>query len=246
MRNLILFTLLFYCFFASVAQNSLNDKKTFEVSKNQLLGKFNPATDKDFVLIDRKHTDKVGIYLRKEVYNAFLEMRDSAKKDGINLYISSAARTFEQQKYIWNSKWNSRKRVGNSIEEDKEIALSILKYSSMPGTSRHHWGTDIDINKNNPAYYQTEEGKKVLKWLEKNAAHFGFCRPYTDFGETRKTGFQPEEWHWSYVSIANIFLENYKKQINYVDIEGFEGDEMAFPVRVIDNYVFGIDEKCFK
>ena len=32
----------------------------------------------------------------------------------------------------------------------------------MPGTSRHHWGTDIDFNSVDPAYFKTATGIKVL------------------------------------------------------------------------------------
>lgn len=216
-----------------------------------LLGRFNPAKEKGFSPIDPKVSNKTGIFLRTEAYEAFLAMRDSALKDGITLIIVSATRTFESQKMIWENKWNGRQYVGGkllnvSIPDPVQRALEILKYSSMPGTSRHHWGTDIDINSVDPAYFKTAYGIKVLQWLETHAAHFGFCRPYTTFGDTRKTGFQPEEWHWSYIPIAYRFQQAYKKQINYLDLEGFDGDETVFSVRVIENYVLGVDSVCWK
>jgi len=232
--------------------SALLEKSRYDsISKKYLLGQYNPAQEADFTLISSKYTLKTGIYLRTEVYNAFIAMRDSALKDGVTLSIVSATRTFEHQKTIWENKWNGRQYVGGkllnvSYPDEVERALAILKYSSMPGTSRHHWGTDIDINSVDPAYFKTATGIKVLQWLETHAAHFGFCRPYTAFGETRKTGFQPEEWHWSYYPVAYRFQQAYKKQISNLDIEGFDGDETVFSVRVIENYVMGVDSVCWK
>lgn len=232
--------------------SALLEKSRYDsISKKYLLGQYNPAQEADFTLISSKYTLKTGIYLRTEVYNAFIAMRDSALKDGVTLSIVSATRTFEHQKTIWENKWNGRQYVGGKLlnvayPDEVERALAILKYSSMPGTSRHHWGTDIDINSVDPAYFKTATGIKVLQWLETHAAHFGFCRPYTPFGETRKTGFQPEEWHWSYYPVAYRFQQAYKKQISNLDIEGFDGDETVFSVRVIENYVMGVDSVCWK
>jgi len=237
-----------HCANKSSEQNKTTDDS---IPKNILLGKYNPAQEAGYSLISSKYTLKTGIYLRTEVYNAFIAMRDSALKDGVTLSIVSATRTFDQQKIIWENKWNGRQYVGGKLlntayPDEVERAKVILKYSSMPGTSRHHWGTDIDINSVDPAYFKTATGIKVLQWLETHAAHFGFCRPYTAFGKTRTTGFQPEEWHWSYYAVAYKLQQAYKNQIKYTDIEGFDGDETVFSVRVIDNFVMGVDSVCWK
>ncbi|PKP03614.1 MAG: peptidase M15 [Bacteroidetes bacterium HGW-Bacteroidetes-6] len=221
------------------------------IAEKYLLGQYDPAKEKDFSLIAPKYTNKTGIYMRTEAYDAFIAMRDSALKDGITLTIVSATRTFWHQKTIWENKWNGRQYVGGKLlnvafPDPTQRALEILKYSSMPGTSRHHWGTDIDINSVDPAYFKTAYGIKVLAWLEQHAPDFGFCRPYTPFGEGRTKGYQPEEWHWTYIPISCKFQEAYKNQIKYTDIEGFDGDETAFTTRVIDNNVFGVDVKCCK
>ena len=257
-RLLILALILSFPLAAQVDTNpglldsALLEKSRYDsIPKKILLGQYNPAQEAGYSLISSKYTLKTGIYLRTEVYNAFIAMRDSALKDGVTLSIVSATRTFDQQKIIWENKWNGRQYVGGKLlntayPDEVERAKVILLYSSMPGTSRHHWGTDIDINSVDPAYFKTATGIKVLQWLETHAAHFGFCRPYTPFGETRKTGFQPEEWHWSYYPVAYRFQQAYKKQISYLDIEGFDGDETVFSVRVIENYVQGVDSVCWK
>ena len=215
-----------------------------------LLGQYDPAKEEGFTRIADQYTTKSNIYIRIEAYEAFLAMRDSAKNDGISLTIVSATRTFEMQKWIWEGKWNGKRRVEGkylnvAYPDPTERALAILRYSSMPGTSRHHWGTDIDINSVVPSYFQTAQGKKELAWLETNANYFGYYRPYTEYGENRQTGYQPEEWHWSYLPLAVPLQNAYKRQIQSIDIKGFDGDEAVFATKVISNYVFGIDRSCF-
>jgi LAS superfamily LD-carboxypeptidase LdcB len=222
---------------------------TDTIAKKYLLGQFDPAKESDFSLIASVYTNKTGIYMKTEAYKSFIAMRDSALKDGITLTIVSATRTFWHQKTIWENKWNGRQYVGGkllnvAIPDPSLRALEILKYSSMPGTSRHHWGTDIDINSVDPAYFKTAYGIKVIAWLEEHAPDFGFCRPYTPFGEGRTKGYQPEEWHWTYTPISCKYQEAYKNQIEYTDIEGFDGDEVVFSTRVIENNVLGVDVKC--
>lgn len=82
-------------------------------------------------------------YLRKEAMQAFSSMHDAAKQDGITLKIISATRTFFAQKAIWEAKWSDAAEL---YPNAYTRAKYILRYSAMPGTSRHHWGTDIDIN----------------------------------------------------------------------------------------------------
>ena len=235
----------------AIQENNSTDSIHFvdSIPLRMLLGQYNPAKEEGFSLISSKYTAKSNIYVRTEVYEAFIAMRDSALKDGITLRIISATRTFYSQKAIWEGKWNGKRRVegkylNTAYPDHTERALAILRYSSMPGTSRHHWGTDIDINSVVPSYFQTTQGKKDLAWLESNAAYFGFYRPYTEYGENRKTGYQPEEWHWSYLPTAVSLLYAYKKQVQFTDIVGFDGDETVFKVNVINDYVFGIDKSC--
>ena len=65
----------------------------------------------------------------------------------------------------------------------------------MPSTSRHHWGTDIDINGFDD--YFSEENKKANKeyrWLVINAPKFDFFQVYTEKGEgKRRTGYNEEK-----------------------------------------------------
>ena len=167
-------------------------------------------------------------------------MRESAKQDGISLKIVSGTRNFDAQKRIWEKKYERNKNKGlNDIENIKEIMV----WSSMPSTSRHHWGTDIDINGFNE-YFDgiNPKANKEYEWLKENASKFGFCQTYTEKKEGgRLTGYNEEKWHWSYMPIAKQLLEDYRKLINYSDIKGFSASEFSQELNIIEKYVFGIE-----
>src|SRR3989344_2763339 len=184
-------------------------------------------------------------------YQKFLlEQRLKAEaKQKIDLQIASATRNFDYQKDLWEKKWTGftiveGKDLSKSIPDGQERFKKILEYSAAPGISRHHWGTDIDINNANSAYFETTNGKKVYEWLVTNAPSFGFCQTYTIKGQERPTGYNEEKWHWSYLPLSQNFTEEYKRLIKDEDIKGFFGDEYSSQLNLINNYVLGINPDC--
>jgi LAS superfamily LD-carboxypeptidase LdcB len=227
-----------------ILQNQLTQEIQEKLNKkNYLMGKFNPAQRNDFVLIPKQNiTDKQNqnkMYLRKETLNAFLKMTEAADEDGINLKITSATRNFYDQKNIWDNKW-SELTLLNKFERFKKI----LEYSAVPSTSRHHWGTEIDINNTDPSYFNTQLGKTEYTWLTKNASRFGFCQPYNKKGTERKSGYNEEKWHWSYFPLSKTFTEEYKNLIKNEDIKGFSGDEYVPELNLINDYVLSVNTEC--
>ena len=147
--------------------------------KNILIGKTRPSTNKNLVSIDPMLASRAGMYMHRYAYEAFKKMHSAAASDGINLFIVSAFRSFGHQRRIWENKWNGKQLLdGNifapQISDPVERAREILKFSAMPGTSRHHWGTDIDLNSVEGSYFEQGEGKAVYNWLVRNAPSFGF------------------------------------------------------------------------
>ncbi len=227
-------------------------KKTHPaIDKAHLLGHINPATDANFCRVRGPYADRGGLYLLDEVYEAFVRMHEAAEKDGIQLVIVSATRNFSAQKRIWERKWMGIRLVdgqdlAQTVPDPIDRARIILRYSSMPGTSRHHWGTDIDINSVENAYFESPEGRKVYAWLAANARDFGFCQPYTTKGNDRPRGYEEEPWHWSYCPIAKHYLEQYVQKVTCEDIRGFKGSDTATRIDVIANYVLTINPKCLQ
>ncbi|MGB1011458.1 MAG: M15 family metallopeptidase [Thiolinea sp.] len=216
-----------------------------------LTGQFSPAKHPNFVRLGSNYSSRSNMYLQKEAYEAFKAMYKAAKKDGVRLVIRSAARNFNTQRTIWEGKWNGKRKVGGVLNIDKKIpdpvkrALKILEYSSMPGSSRHHWGTEIDLNSFDNKWFTSGKGKKLYQWLEQNAARFGYCQPYTAKGpDGRGSGYNEERWHWSYTPLAGPYTEQAAQQLRSDMIRGFKGGKTAESVKIVEHYVLGINPAC--
>ncbi|MGB1480677.1 MAG: M15 family metallopeptidase [Flavobacteriales bacterium] len=204
----------------------------------ELFGNVEPSEDSAFSELPVRMCLREGLFLRTEARDAFVAMHDSALADGIRLTALSATRTFGHQRAIWNRKWARPKYMGWS---NVDKARDILLYSSMPGSSRHHWGTDVDIHSLEPSDFIQGDGAQVVAWLRKTAHHFGYAEVYTD--DPARSGYQPEAWHWSYVPLAQPFLDALNAAHRRGDVpkfEGFEGADTADSLDVIDKYINGI------
>lgn len=227
MRFLSTLTLLLLTFTLN-AQDSIP-----AITKEFVLGKFDYKKDKRFIQVDSIYTNK-ETYLQKEVYRAFLKMYDSALQSKIKLTIVSGTRNFYSQKWIWERKWEKYKDL-----EPKERALKILEYSSMPSSSRHHWGTDVDLVSLNNPFFESGEGKSTYEWLQKHAHLFGFYQVYTN-KENGRTGYNEERWHWTYLPLSKDYLSFYNEHVKYEDIRGFLGSKLASEIDIITKYVNGV------
>lgn len=219
-----------------------------KISKKYLMGKFDPAKDERFVKIPSPYAKK-DMFMRSEALESFKKMHAAAKADGIDLLIISATRPFDAQKSIWEAKWTGKRKVdgkllSKTVKDPKGRATKILRWSSMPSTSRHHWGTDIDINNLEPEYFSSGQGLKEYEWLVANAGSYGFCQVYSEMGEERPYGYQEEKWHWSYLPISKNLTDAYAQKITDQDIDGFMGSESAPMIEVVKKYVLGINPQC--
>jgi LAS superfamily LD-carboxypeptidase LdcB len=174
------------------------------VSADLLLasGMIKPESDARFSRLPASDSSKI-IYVQKATQAALVKMMDAARSDGIDLKVISGFRSYGEQKAIWQRKWDA-----NAGQDDLNRVNQILKFSSMPGISRHHWGTDVDFNSLELSYWRTEKGAKTQQWLRQNAASFGFCEPYSGKAQGKRSGgYEDEAWHWSYRAIA-LQLQN--------------------------------------
>lgn len=220
---------------------------TFRYDLKYVMGQFDPAQHEDFVLVEAQYSNRNDRYLHQDTYSAFKRMYEAALADGVKLTIVSAARNFEVQKSIWEAKWNGSRKIENGKDASQAYpdpqtrALKILEFSSMPGSSRHHWGTDIDLINLNNEYFASGEGKKAYDWLLANAAAYGFCQPYT---AGRQYGYNEERWHWSYLPLAQPLTALARMQLKDSMIGGFAGSEVAESIGIVEKYVLGINLEC--
>lgn len=158
-----------------------------------------------------------GINLRKAAHDAFLEMKKAAYSDGYDIKIVSSYRDFYRQEGIWERKY--LRYTGDERMEPMAAIDKIIEYSTIPGTSRHHWGTDIDIIDGYPKSSgdvlvadKFESGgpfEGLKQWLDENSEKFGFYLVYTN--DPRRRGFKYEPWHYSYAPISIPMLAAYRR-----------------------------------
>lgn len=185
-----------------------------------------------------------GINLREEAYNSFLEMKKAAYSDGFDIKMVSSFRDYYHQQRIWERKYlNYTQESGMSPLDAIE---KIIEYSTIPGTSRHHWGTDIDIIDGFPKAsgdvlvpekFEASgpyEGFKL--WLDENSTKYGFYLVYTD--NPRRRGFKYEPWHYSYAPISIPMLTAYRKLniLKLLQEESFLGSQ-HFTAGFIKTYI---------
>lgn len=172
----------------------------------------------ELALTGRGDLEFVGdVYkLQEEVQEAFIKMKTAARKDGVLIQIVSEYRSFERQLGIWNKKYDRFISEGLS---PNETIHKIIQYSTLPGTSRHHWGTDVDvidgfvkIPKNSlieENYSETGIYAKLKKWMNENSEKFGFYLVYTD--DPNRKGFKHEPWHYSYKPLSDKLLKDFSE-----------------------------------
>ena len=226
---------------------------TSHVALEYLIGDIDPAGDPKFARIPDKYQGGSRVWGHKDAVAAFVRMAEDAEQNGYKLKIVSAFRSFSDQKQIWEDKWTGKTLVGGkklnvSTPNAEQRALKILSYSSMPATSRHHWGTDFDINSVSPAYFNTKEGKHIYDWLVGHASEYGFCQVYSHKGGEgeRTSGYEEEKWHWSYLPVASWYLKQYPVDVGYDHITGFAGADAAQGIDVIKTYVQAINPECLQ
>ena len=185
-----------------------------------------------------------GINLRKEAHDAFLEMKKAAYSDGIDIKIVSSYRNYNRQEVIWERKY-MRYTEDDGMDPLKAID-KIIEYSTIPGTSRHHWGTDIDII---DGYRKTDGDVLVAekfgidgpfedfkKWMDENSNKFDYYLVYTN--EPKRRGFKYEPWHYSFAPISIPMLTAYRR-LNILQLlrqEELYGSE-HFTTGFIKNYI---------
>lgn len=187
-----------YSFFTSFIASNADQ----EFTRDQLIGKGNPELVGETYLT----------IMHREAASALEKMKNAARKDKIGLEVVSAYRSFNRQKEIFEKKYGSYLSQGL---EPKEAIEKIIEYSTIPGTSRHHWGTDLDLidgNKPKPAnvllaehFHGNGPFCKMKEWMDQNANDFGFFEVYTN--NPHRKGFKYEPWHFSYAPVSIPMLK---------------------------------------
>lgn len=161
------------------------------------------------------------LQVHSKVVNDLSALITAANKAGFNLQVASGFRDYRRQQLIWNRKFSGDTPILDSnsqplvseILSDEEKAIAILRWSALPGASRHHWGTDFDLFAENllppgeklrlePDEYLQGHQAPFYHWLRQHLNRFGFFFPYArDLG-----GVAPEPWHISHKAVTEECL----------------------------------------
>jgi len=195
------------------------------------------------------------------VAEALRSMREEARAAGIELYVASAFRDFNRQLAIWSAKFNGRQplldpsgtpMVHADLDEN-ELIDAILTWSALPGASRHHWGSELDVldaaalgpgERAQLVAQEFEPGgrfERLAGWLDSNIGRFGFFRPYA----TWQGGVRPEPWHLSYAEVSVpalqvLSLDVLREAIEEADMPGKHA-VLARLAQLYQRYVLAVD-----
>ncbi|CAH6954760.1 D,D-carboxypeptidase family protein [Vibrio chagasii] len=180
--------------------------------------------------------------VHSDVIDDLNRLIEAAQLAGFKMEIASGFRDYERQSLIWNRKFSGEAPIldsdsqpldASTLTEHQKLS-AILRWSALPGASRHHWGCDFDVFARNhlpedtqlhlePWEYLTGHQQAFYQWLSANASQFGFFFPYSrDLG-----GVAIEPWHISHRSVSELCLSQLSptllgKQLQSKPILGYE------------------------
>jgi len=166
--------------------------------------------------------DDLRAALHRDALGPFLALKAAAGDEGIEIEIESAFRDFAAQQRIWDRKFRGERPLydaGGNVRDHATLSVeqlleAIVCWSAVPGASRHHWGSEVDVIDRAavPDGYRVrllpEEARpggvfsRLHEWLDANMARFGFFRPY----RTYRGGVNPEPWHLSYAPVSVVAM----------------------------------------
>lgn len=190
----------------------ISSAATFE----QVTWLIDPSKDNTFVLVPKKYTKSTtAVYVKISLYNAFLELQKAAKKDGVQLLITSGRRSFSGQQILFTQYGFDR--------------------ALPPGTSSHHFWQSIDIA-NTSAWWGAHA------WLREHGQTFWFCQTYDghssgQWAESWHYEYRPEEFRELVIKFRDeIYI--YLQQQNILPGTGMSKQEL------FDRYVYPISHSC--
>ena len=202
-KILIIFIFVSFLFIILVKLNYKNNIEKIENLDNYkyiLVNKENKLS-KDFKpdnLVEVIKCSEKKFYLEKEAHNAYHQMCLDSKKEGLNILITSAYRSYDEQRKLYNK---YLKLYGKNY---------VDKYVAKAGYSEHQTGLAIDLKSlDNEVFMNSKE----YSWIKKNAHKYGFIIRYQKEQEVI-TGYSEEQWHIRYVG-KKVAQYIYKNNIAY-------------------------------
>ena len=151
------------------------------INKHRNLGEdFEPD---DLMDIPVEYATSDDLKCSRIAFNAYKKMSEAAKKEGYEIVINSAYRSYQDQVDISNLYLNT---YGQNY---------VDKYVAKPGYSEHQTGLAFDIGSRKVNVFANSN---EYTWMKDNAYKYGFIERFTKRYENI-TGFRQEPWHYRYV-----------------------------------------------
>lgn len=153
------------------------------------------------------------------ILDSLQQMMADGAAQGLNMYVTSAYRSYERQREVFNA--GMQTRIGSGMSpldayEDTKTAIAI------PGTSEHASGLAVDIIAS--GYSELDERQADTaeqQWLMEHCWEYGFILRYPK-DRSDVTGIIYEPWHYRYVGVeaAKEITEQGLTLEEYMDVEG--------------------------
>ncbi len=181
------------------------DTMVSDTSKGDLMIANKYYTIEDYVPEDLVHIDSyygLDAYLDRDTYEAYTAMADQMMSEGIDVWITSAYRSYDSQVNIYN----------RYLATDPQEVVDT--YSARPGFSDHQTGRVVDLIEpgGDLGSFEYTDAKA---WLDEHAYEYGFILRYPEDKEDI-TGYMYESWHYRYVG---------KEVAKYIHDTGITFDE---------------------
>ena len=129
----------------------------------------------------------------------------------------SAFRSFaDQASIVGNMLRSLRITPASDISAIRRALLENLTTRSIPGFSRHHWGTDVDVLTTDSSAWR--RGGAAARFIEPIAAlapRFGLYHPYREgaFPEPTRPHYEAEPWHLSLAGPGEALRQRWLREI---------------------------------
>lgn len=158
-----------------------------------------------------------GKFVDERILDDLSEMLEDAVGEGLDMYICSAYRDYEEQREVFNTTMVDWINQGKSpLEAYEETKKSV----AVPGTSEHSSGLALDIASTQYGELDEKQAETAeARWLAQNCWKYGFILRYPP-EKSAITGIVFEPWHYRYVGKdaakeikeKDITLEEYLSQ----------------------------------
>ncbi len=163
-----------------------------------------------------KYSEGKTVNFLTEAWPYLQRMIDDAGRSGVKLYVSSAYRSFDEQRAL---KTDYKVTYGSGTAN---------QFSADQGYSEHQLGTAVDlITTGLGGQLDGFDGTAAYSWLQANAYRYGFILSYPK--DNKYYVFEP--WHWRFVGVKlATYLHN--EHFNFYDLDQRKIDE--FLVSIFD------------